>query len=198
MKPAANVRGVIATHVVWTTYGFWLPNDPRGSGSSFVGSEALYRHGGATRVSTRRSVAGRLHDASARRAAKGALRFAPVRLTGEQARSVAAGLGEAAAESGYVVRACCVMPDHVHVVVDAHAKPGEAVRDHLKARATRRLTRDGVHPFGAMATPRSPWARKGWVVFLDTPADVRRAVAYVEANPARSGLRSQRWSFVTR
>ena len=32
---------VIAYHLVWTTYGSWLPNDPRGSGSHSVHSDAL-------------------------------------------------------------------------------------------------------------------------------------------------------------
>jgi hypothetical protein len=27
---------VIAYHLVWTAYGCWLPNDPRGSGSIVV------------------------------------------------------------------------------------------------------------------------------------------------------------------
>ena len=32
---------IIAYHLVWTVYGTWLPNDPRGSGSRFVASPAL-------------------------------------------------------------------------------------------------------------------------------------------------------------
>jgi hypothetical protein len=27
---------VIAYHLIWTAYGWWLPNDPRGSGSHLV------------------------------------------------------------------------------------------------------------------------------------------------------------------
>jgi len=29
---------VIGFHVILTAYGFWLPNDPRGSWSEFVGA----------------------------------------------------------------------------------------------------------------------------------------------------------------
>jgi len=29
---------VLGTHLILTAYGFWLPNDPRGSWSDFVGS----------------------------------------------------------------------------------------------------------------------------------------------------------------
>ena len=32
---------VIAHHLVWTAYGRWLPNDPRGSGSPTVHTDVL-------------------------------------------------------------------------------------------------------------------------------------------------------------
>jgi hypothetical protein len=38
----------------------------------------------------------------------------------------------------------------------------------------------------------------GWTVYLDTVEDVQRAVRYVEENPAKEGLRPQRWGFVTK
>ena len=36
---------VIAHHLVWTAYGWWLPNDPRGSGSKQVNTAVLIRLG---------------------------------------------------------------------------------------------------------------------------------------------------------
>jgi len=36
-----------AYHAIFTAYGFWLPNDPRGSWSDFVGSWELFRFGPA-------------------------------------------------------------------------------------------------------------------------------------------------------
>ena len=36
---------VIAYHLVWTAYGTWLPNDPRGSGSKEVASPRLVELG---------------------------------------------------------------------------------------------------------------------------------------------------------
>lgn len=32
---------VIAHHLVWTAYGWWLPNDPRGSTSHWIASEVI-------------------------------------------------------------------------------------------------------------------------------------------------------------
>ena len=73
---------VIASHVIVTTYGFWLPNDPRGSWSEFVGAWELLRYGKATKVTTRRSVAAARHDHQRRLAAKTALKYPTVEFAG--------------------------------------------------------------------------------------------------------------------
>ena len=44
-------------HVIFSTYGFWLPNDPRGSGSDVVRNKQLRKFGKATKVTTQQSVA---------------------------------------------------------------------------------------------------------------------------------------------
>ena len=111
---------VLASHVVFTVYGFWLPNDPRGSWSDFVRTWELYWFGPPTKVTTRRSLARDAHNQQLRRVAKSALRYAPVHLTGRQALSVARGFKRALTESGYVVYACAVLPEHAHAVVKRH------------------------------------------------------------------------------
>jgi len=65
----------LGSHIILSAYGFWLPNDPRGSWSDFVGAYELYRFGCATKMTSRLSVAGALHDAKARLAAKKALKY---------------------------------------------------------------------------------------------------------------------------
>ena len=32
---------VIAYHLTWTAYGFWLPSDPRGSTSRYIASDVI-------------------------------------------------------------------------------------------------------------------------------------------------------------
>jgi len=183
---------MIAHHVICGLYGFWLPNDPRGSWSVFVASWDLFRFGKATKVATRRSVAHVPHDAAARQRAKQSLKHPPVVLTGRQARAVGRGFARAAAEAGYHICACSILPEHVHLVVGRHERPVGRMVGHLKARATQRLKAEGLWPQDG----HRPWGGKGWKVFLDTPTDVQRAVAYVEANPAKENLPAQRWSFV--
>jgi len=53
---------VLGYHLILSAYGFWLPNEPRGSWSDFVRSWELALYGQATKVDTRRSVANRPYD----------------------------------------------------------------------------------------------------------------------------------------
>ena len=128
-----------AYHAIFTAYGFWLPNDPRGSWSDYVRSWELLRFGKATKVSTRRSVAARPHSSGQRLAAKRALRYPPVRFTGQQARCIAAGFRVAIDESDYVLYACSILPEHVHLVIARHHRRPKQIIGHLKARATQQL-----------------------------------------------------------
>ncbi len=112
---------VIASHVIFSAYGFWLPNDPRGSWSDFVRSWELLRYGKATKTHERRSLARDEHDRPKRLAAKKALRYPPVQLTGVQARAVGGGFAKRIESSGLTVLACSILPDHVHIVVRRHS-----------------------------------------------------------------------------
>jgi hypothetical protein len=53
---------VLGYHVIFGAYGFWLPIDPRGSWSEFVGSWELFRYGRATKTDERASVAHKPRD----------------------------------------------------------------------------------------------------------------------------------------
>jgi REP element-mobilizing transposase RayT len=189
-----------AFHSIFGAYGFWLPNDPRGSWSTYVASYELFRYGRATKTESRRSVAALPHDREAHLAAKQALRFPAVRFTGEQAAAVARGFARIAAKSGYCIHACAILRDHVHLVIARHRYPIEQVVRLLKAEASTELANCGLHPLRDFAatgdSPPTAWARRGWNVYLHTNTDIQRAVAYVERNPPKEGLRSQRWSFV--
>jgi len=191
--------GVLAYHLVLTAYGFWLPNDPRGSWSNFVRSIELYRAAGpATKTDTRRSVAHRAHDHDARKRAKQALKYSPVQFTGEQARVVMQGIADRVGHAELTVYAAAVMTDHVHLVIGRSAKPIERVADQIKSRATHHLNQAGLHPMPETNGRRpSPWARNSWQVYLNNPDDIQRAVRYVEQNPIKAGLKPQRYPWVT-
>jgi len=183
---------VIAYHVIFSTYGFWLPNDPRGSWSDFVGAWELVRFGKATKVSTTRSVAAVHHDRRLREEAKTALEHGCVAFTGQQALVVGRGFALAAREGGYTVHACTILPEHVHMVIGHSPRSVGRIVGHLKGRATQHLAAAGLWPDAG----RPVWGRKAWKVFLDSPERVLSAIAYVEANPEKEGKPRQRWSFV--
>lgn len=193
---------VLASHVIFGVYGFWLPNDPRGSWSDFVGSWELLRFGPATKVETRVSLARQPHDRAARRAAREALKYPAVHLTGVQARAVGRGFGASARKGGVTLLACAILPEHVHLVVARHRCKVEWVVNQLKGAATRQLLEEQLHPFAAWRRPDGTvpmcWAAKLWKVYLDSKADIARAAAYVENNPLKEGKPRQNWSFVTR
>jgi REP element-mobilizing transposase RayT len=190
---------IVGYHIIFGVYGFWLPNDPRGSWSDFVGSWELIRYGRATTTSERCSLAYREHDRSWRLAAKQALKRPAVQLTGIQARAVARGFANYVERSGLVVWACAILPDHVHVVIGRPGMTVEQLSIQLKGTATEQLTAEGIHPFGDMkdkySRPPKCFARGEWKVYLDPP-DVPRAIRYVEGNPEKEGKRRQRWPFV--
>ncbi|MBW3596158.1 MAG: transposase [Planctomycetes bacterium] len=193
---------VRAYHSIISAYGFWLPNDPRGSWSDWIRSWELFLQGRATKVSTTRSVAGKPHNRQKRLAAKQSLLSPPVVFDGTQAQSVALGFKEAVEESGYVVHACAILPEHVYlVVVRTSNRDIERIVGHLKGRATQHLMKNGLHPLRDFRDRNdevpSPWAQKGWNVYLFTTEEIRSAIRYVEDNPLKEGKRRQAWSLVT-
>lgn len=190
---------MLAAHIILTTYGFWLPNDPRGSWSDFVAAWELLKYGKATKVTTRNSVAHVPHNQQLRREAKKALKFRPVFLNGLQARAVARGFARAIQEGNYPVYACSILDDHVHLVVGPHERMYEQIVSHFRSRATTQLRNEGIHPleaYGADGRVPSFWGEGFWKVYCYERAHVGNAIDYVNRNPLREGKRAQNWSFV--
>ncbi|MBK8267775.1 MAG: transposase [Planctomycetes bacterium] len=193
---------VLAYHLVLSAYGFWLPNDPRGSCSDFVGSKELFRFGKARKVDSRESTAHVEHDRQWRMAAKQSLKYPPVRFSGVQARAVGRGFAKAIEDLRVTNCACAMMPDHVHLVVGRSAHSIEDVSTRLKSEASRKLVDESLHPFDELRNSAgdlpSVWAEGEWKVFLNSPEAITHEIQYVEENPIKAGLKPQRWSFVTR
>jgi REP element-mobilizing transposase RayT len=192
---------VIGYHVILGAYGFWLPNDPRGSWSRYVWAKNLRQIGPATKVTTRKSVAGKPHDRSRRIAAKAALKYPAVRFTGLQARCIGDGFADLTSKLGLTVYVCSIMPDHAHLVLGRRHRDTEEIAEMLKRAGTRKLNEAGIHPMNSHRTASgrlpSPWAKHGWIVFIDTPRQMHNAIRYVQTNPIHTGLPRQRWTFVT-
>jgi REP element-mobilizing transposase RayT len=202
-------------------YGFWLPNDPRGSGSDYIASWELFRYGPATKTHSRRSVAHKPHDHKLRLEAKQALKYPPVEITGQQAVIVAKAFWKAAQEAEYQVHACAILPDHLHLVIGWHWRDIRLIVGHLRAKATKALRDHGEPPFDDIfqqgpfssvacnalneqdaqhaqkaVAQRPVWGAHGWNVPLDNPDSVDRAIRYAENNPEKEGKPRQHWRMV--
>ena len=189
-------------HAIFSAYGFWLPNDPRGSWSDFVASFELYRYGGATKTSERRSLAHDPHNVQLRREAKQALKYPPVRFDPAAREAIARGIAQACNESDITVHACSIGYDHVHVVVARHLRTIENIVGQFKTRSSQQMKAAGRHPmtrFGQSNKPLpSPWSDGCWKVFIDDPKQLRCAVDYVDRHPEKEGLAFRRFEFVRR
>jgi REP element-mobilizing transposase RayT len=158
------------------------------------------RFGNATKVETTRSVAHRPYDRDLRKTMRNSLRYSPVRFTGRQALCIARAFTEQIRKSGFLIYACAILPEHTHFVAGRHRYHVEQVTNLLKGAATRKLVDYGMHPMQNVARGEkmpSPWASGLWKVFLNSHADVRRSIDYVNENPEKEGKKRQNWDFVT-
>jgi REP element-mobilizing transposase RayT len=193
---------ILGAHLILSAYGFWMPHDPRGSWSDFIRAWELLKYGDATKTDERRSVAGRAHNPALRAAAKKDLMYPPVIFNGRQAAAISYGFSDVVRRTGCVIHACAIMPDHAHLVVARHHYPIQQLANLLKGGATTALRRHNLDPLSLFSgSPKgrvpSPWAHKYWKVWLDSPDDIHRSIAYVTNNPIKDGLRKQTWPFVT-
>src|SRR5262245_57831374 len=115
---------VIGYHLIWTAYGWWLPNDPRGSGSSTVATDALRElgelHRGRKQVQPPGQDVRRFYEQAA------ALLKHPLLTFVEAERAIIAeAFGDVIERERYTCYACAVMPDHVHILIRKHRDTAE-------------------------------------------------------------------------
>ncbi|HBE71657.1 MAG TPA: hypothetical protein DDW52_26235 [Planctomycetaceae bacterium] len=190
-------------HVVLPMYGFWLPNDSRGSWSDFVRRWELVRFGKATKTIERRELSELSpHELEQRDAATEALEFPAVSVDGHQALSISQGFATRIKSSNFTIWACSILPEHTHLVIARHTYKVEQIVNLLKGASTTRIIQDRRHPLINYAQPekRPPrmWAAHQWKVYLDSEEAIENAIRYVEENPEKEGKPKQNWSFVTR
>ena len=176
---------IIAYHAIFTTYGTWLPNDPRGSYSKEIYSDQLRMLGGIKygRQNPQPAKHQLMHFWTA--AAPGLSR-APFFLDLRSRPSVAAAFSKVIRRLVIKVPACAIMNDHVHILVLRSKYRIEYIVNQLKGAAT-----------SALKLQRTPWTRGCWKVFINNEETLFAAVEYINANPANAGLSPQSWNFLT-
>ena len=181
---------ILGYHLIWSAYGCWLPNDPRGSSSLEIRIPILKElgelHQGRKKIQPAGWVIEQFYEQ-----AKSLLQF-PIETFNEVERDVIAeSIAQAIQAENYTCYACAVMPDHVHLLIRKHRHQAETMIAGLQA-ASRQLLVDRGHRRAAHPV----WGGPGWKVFLDSVADIERTIRYIEDNPIKIGRPPQKWAFV--
>jgi REP element-mobilizing transposase RayT len=183
---------VIAYHLVWTAYGWWLPNDLRGSMSHCIRNDIIGElgalHYGRKKIQPASRDIRRFYEDAERTLVHPLLNFQQ-----SDFAVIARAFQETITAQRYTCYACAVMPDHVHILIRKHKDLAEEMIWNLQRESHLRLRdagiRDMEHPV---------WGGPGWKVFLDCPEDIRRTVKYIDDNPRKGRLPDQNWGFVTK
>ncbi len=107
---------VIAYHLIWTAYGWWLPNDPRGSTSKAIASDVIAALGELHFGRRIIQPASRGVRAFYEQAAK-VLRHPLLEMRDRAIEIVGSAVAQVIDDRRYTCYACAVMPDHVHMVI---------------------------------------------------------------------------------
>lgn len=117
---------IIAYHAIFTTYGTWLPNDPRGSYSKTVYNAELAQlreiHYGRQSPQPDRNTIRRFRVAAMPRLSR-----PPHYLTNETRPRVADAFAKVVDRLHLSVPACAIMKDHVHFLVWRSKQPTSCV-----------------------------------------------------------------------
>lgn len=176
---------IIAYHAIFTTYGTWLPNDPRGSYSQEVYNQALKALG---EIRYGRQDPQPPHETLKKfwTAARPCLARPPYFINDATRLVVAQGFAKVVSRLQLNVSACSIMNDHVHILVMRSGHRVEYLVNQFKGAATRAL--------GLTVTP---WAADSWKVFINEKDALYAAALYIQRNPLANGWAPQRWSFLT-
>jgi REP element-mobilizing transposase RayT len=182
---------VAGYHLIWTVYGFWLPNDPRGSTSKEVRIEPIaalgeHHYGRKEQQPRAKELREFLKSAS------DALAHKVYTLEDAEITLVGAALGSEIADRAYVCYACAVMPDHVHMLIRRHGDRAEDMIARFQKRAKAALIEAGKRPVNHPV-----WTDgAGWKTFINTPRQFEAQIKYTWQNPEKIGKPNQTWAFV--
>ncbi len=182
---------VKAAHLILTGYGHWLPNDPRGSGSSEIRKLGLQQlgpiHFGRKRAQPARSELKEFY-----KHAKTCLDHPTIWFDARARSGLARAFASVIRDRGYTCYACAVLSNHAHFVIRSHRDDSLTILVHLAQGSF-----EAMHD-AALVPPDHPvWADRPYKVYLKTAEQVCGRIKYVEDNPQKEGLGRQTYEFVT-
>src|SRR5688572_5490715 len=183
---------VIAVHLVLHGYGFWLPNDLRGSGSTEVRKDELRQLGDphfGRRPDWNQPSREELREFS--RQAEPMLEHELLWFNAKYRRAIGDAFARVVAERRYTVYACAILQNHAHACVRTHRDRAEEMW-HAFAEASR----ESLRAFAEVPSNHPIWSHRPYKVFLYSPAEVITRIDYINDNPAKHNLPPQFWPFV--
>ncbi len=182
---------VVGYHLIWTAYGWWLPNDPRGSSSQEIRVKKLSElgplHEGRKTIQPPGRDIRRFYDE-----AKDLLNHELLTFSTTERQVIANAFSAVLASCRYTCYACAIMPDHIHLLIRRHRDRGETMIANLQEES-----RQGLISAGFRSAEHPVWGGPGWKRFLNSRADIERVVKYVRRNPTEIGMPEQDWPFVS-
>ena len=181
---------VVAYHLVWTGYGWWLPNDPRGSTSHSIRSDVIAElgelHHGRKKVQPAARVIRAFYEK-----AREALEFPLITFDDAQVAVIADSFAQVIRQTPYTCYACAIMPDHIHVLIRKHRNNAETMIARMQD-----ASKVALRMHGCVPSTHPVWGGQGWKVFLDSADDVYRTIKYIRRNPIPLRKPIQEWDFV--
>jgi REP element-mobilizing transposase RayT len=184
---------ISAYHLIWTAYGWWLPNDPRGSNSRVVRDAGIADlgplHRGRKRILPASSEIRGFYQIARER-----LKYPLLVFTPNEIATIAVAFAEVIHDRGYTCYGCAIMADHVHLVVRKHRDTAEEMISCFQE-----LSRAAVSakPQASRGIEHPVWGGPGWKVFLESRGHIERTVEYVQRNLVVARGPEQAWPFVT-
>ncbi len=181
---------VIGHHLMFTGYGHWLPNDPRGSLSLRVWSpelaELAQAHFG------RRNPQPSLEELKAFYArADGLLAYPVLWFDAPQREALIDAVASVVQRERLTCWACAVLSNHVHVLVRRHRLKGDQMHARIREACVETLRERCLVP------PDHPvLSARACDVFKDDVLSVRTCVRYINDNFARHRLPLEVYPFV--
>jgi REP element-mobilizing transposase RayT len=183
---------VIAHHLIWTAYGYWLPNDPQGSTSKHIASNILAELGKLHYGRKKIQPAGKVIREFQNQAAE-VLKYSFLEFGSPETTAIAESFTEVISTHRYTCYACAIMPDHIHLLIRKHRHLAEEMIGHFQEESRLRLRKERLR------SPDHPvWGGPGWKVFLDHPNEIREIIHYIQENPVKYRLPPQHWPFVVK
>lgn len=181
---------VAGYHLVWTAYGWWLPNDPRGSWSHEIRVEKLEplgeMHYGRKRDQPRPAELRIFYEH-----ARDALKHPLLTFDEQDVLIIAQSFAKVIQERQYTCYACAIMPNHVHLLIRRHRDTAEQMIEAFQV-----ASREALIEAGKRSASHPRWGGPGWKGFLNTREDFVRVEKYIRENPMKEGLPEQQWPFV--